>query len=134
MEDGRWQIIKVKIEIAARWNEKLFMTILALDFSSPQRSVAVLRPNFRRDELHESLSLFSSESQGLVELVPPIQLSKWSRPAARDERVRMIEQALTETKIEREQIDVLAVGLGPGSYTGIRALFRWRRAGNWRAA
>jgi len=33
----------------------------------------------------------------------------------------MIEQALAETKIEREQIDVLAVGLGPGSYTGIRA-------------
>jgi tRNA threonylcarbamoyladenosine biosynthesis protein TsaB len=33
----------------------------------------------------------------------------------------MIEHALTETKIEREQIDVIAVGLGPGSYTGIRA-------------
>jgi tRNA threonylcarbamoyladenosine biosynthesis protein TsaB len=33
----------------------------------------------------------------------------------------MIEQALTGAKIEREQIDVLAVGLGPGSYTGIRA-------------
>ena len=34
---------------------------------------------------------------------------------------RMIEQVLAEAKIEREQIDVLAVGLGPGSYTGIRA-------------
>ena len=34
---------------------------------------------------------------------------------------RMIEQTLSEAKIEREQIDVLAVGLGPGSYTGIRA-------------
>ena len=33
----------------------------------------------------------------------------------------MIEQALAEAKIEREQIDALAVGLGPGSYTGIRA-------------
>jgi len=33
----------------------------------------------------------------------------------------MIEQVLAEAKIEREQIDVLAVGLGPGSYTGIRA-------------
>ncbi len=33
----------------------------------------------------------------------------------------MIAWALTETNIEREQIDVLAVGLGPGSYTGIRA-------------
>jgi tRNA threonylcarbamoyladenosine biosynthesis protein TsaB len=33
----------------------------------------------------------------------------------------MIERTLAETKIEREQIDVLVVGLGPGSYTGIRA-------------
>lgn len=33
----------------------------------------------------------------------------------------MIEQALAEAKIDREQIEVIAVGLGPGSYTGIRA-------------
>ena len=33
----------------------------------------------------------------------------------------MIERVLAEAKIEREQVDVLAVGLGPGSYTGIRA-------------
>ena len=33
----------------------------------------------------------------------------------------MIEQALAEAKIDREQIDMIAVGLGPGSYTGIRA-------------
>ncbi len=33
----------------------------------------------------------------------------------------MIEQALAGAKIEREQIEVIAVGLGPGSYTGIRA-------------
>jgi tRNA threonylcarbamoyladenosine biosynthesis protein TsaB len=32
----------------------------------------------------------------------------------------MIEKVLAEAKIEREQIDVIAVGLGPGSYTGIR--------------
>jgi len=32
----------------------------------------------------------------------------------------LIEQVLAEAKIEREQIDVIAVGLGPGSYTGIR--------------
>jgi tRNA threonylcarbamoyl adenosine modification protein YeaZ len=32
----------------------------------------------------------------------------------------LIEKVLAEAKIEREQIDVLAVGLGPGSYTGIR--------------
>ena len=33
----------------------------------------------------------------------------------------MIEGALREAGLEREQIDVIAVGLGPGSYTGIRA-------------
>jgi len=33
----------------------------------------------------------------------------------------MIERVLAEAKIEREQVDVMAVGLGPGSYTGIRA-------------
>jgi len=32
----------------------------------------------------------------------------------------MIERVLAEAKIEREQIDAMAVGLGPGSYTGIR--------------
>jgi tRNA threonylcarbamoyladenosine biosynthesis protein TsaB len=32
----------------------------------------------------------------------------------------MIEKVLAEARIEREQIDVIAVGLGPGSYTGIR--------------
>ena len=32
----------------------------------------------------------------------------------------MIEDALREAGLEREQIEVIAVGLGPGSYTGIR--------------
>jgi len=34
--------------------------------------------------------------------------------------LRLMEQALAAAKIEREQVDCLAVGLGPGSYTGIR--------------
>jgi len=33
----------------------------------------------------------------------------------------LIETALASARLEREQIDCLAVGLGPGSYTGIRA-------------
>jgi tRNA threonylcarbamoyl adenosine modification protein YeaZ len=33
----------------------------------------------------------------------------------------MIEEALRRACLEREQIDGLALGLGPGSYTGIRA-------------
>jgi tRNA threonylcarbamoyladenosine biosynthesis protein TsaB len=67
------------------------MKILALEFSSPQRSVAVVQPG----EFHEALG--SSE------------------PFA------MIDEALRDAKLEREQIDCIAVGLGPGSYTGIRS-------------
>ncbi len=33
----------------------------------------------------------------------------------------LIERALAEAQLEREQIECLAIGLGPGSYTGIRA-------------
>ena len=32
----------------------------------------------------------------------------------------LVEQALREAALEREQIDCIAIGLGPGSYTGIR--------------
>ena len=49
----------------------------------------------------------------------------WPRPLKRGGRntaaFGMIEKVLAEAKIEREEIEVIAVGLGPGSYTGIRA-------------
>jgi tRNA threonylcarbamoyladenosine biosynthesis protein TsaB len=72
------------------------MTILALEFSSPQRSVAVARGNFAPAE--------AVETGG-------------RNPAA----FGMIEKVLAEAKIGREEIEVIAVGLGPGSYAGIRA-------------
>jgi tRNA threonylcarbamoyladenosine biosynthesis protein TsaB len=72
------------------------MTILALEFSSPQRSVAVARGN--------------SAPVGAVE-------TGGRNTAA----FGMIEKVLAEAKMEREEIEVIAVGLGPGSYTGIRA-------------
>jgi tRNA threonylcarbamoyladenosine biosynthesis protein TsaB len=71
------------------------MTILALEFSSPQRSAAVAR--------------------GASVLSETIETS--GRGAA---AFGMVETVLREAKIEREQVDALAVGLGPGSYTGIR--------------
>jgi tRNA threonylcarbamoyladenosine biosynthesis protein TsaB len=74
------------------------MTILALEFSSPQWSVAVLRPD------------------GAVIAAEVVETGGRGANA-----FRMIEEALAGAKIEREQIDVIAVGLGPGSYTGIRA-------------
>ena len=67
------------------------MKILALEFSSPQRSVAVVHAG----GFHEVLGS--------------------------NEPFAMIEEALRDAKLEREQIDCIVVGLGPGSYTGIRS-------------
>jgi tRNA threonylcarbamoyl adenosine modification protein YeaZ len=98
------------------------MTILALEFSSPQRSVAVLRPNFRRDELHESLIFQTKAERGTRVTRPSDTIFEVVETGGRGTNAfGMIEQVLAEAKIEREQIDVMAVGLGPGSYTGIRA-------------
>jgi tRNA threonylcarbamoyladenosine biosynthesis protein TsaB len=72
------------------------MTILALEFSSPERSVAIAR-------------------DGIV-------LSEAAETGGRNTAAfGMVEKVLAEAKIEREEIEVIAVGLGPGSYTGIRA-------------
>jgi tRNA threonylcarbamoyladenosine biosynthesis protein TsaB len=76
------------------------MKILALEFSSPQRSVAVDEP---LDERSPHVVAEVVETGGLA-----------TKPLA------MIEEALREANLEREQIEVLAIGLGPGSYTGIR--------------
>jgi tRNA threonylcarbamoyladenosine biosynthesis protein TsaB len=98
------------------------MTILALEFSSPQRSVAVLRSDFRRNELHQSPSPILAEKSGTHGTHPSDIICEAVETGGRGTNAfAMIERALGEAKIEREQIDVLAVGLGPGSYTGIRA-------------
>jgi len=73
------------------------MKILALEFSSAQRSVAVLNS--------------AAGTRSSFEVVETGQMGPFD----------MIEQALRETGLEREQIESVAVGLGPGSYTGIRA-------------
>ena len=70
---------------------EFLMKILALEFSSPQRSVAVVQPG----AFYEALGS--------------------------NEPFAMIEEALRDARLEREQIDCIAIGLGPGSYTGIRS-------------
>jgi tRNA threonylcarbamoyladenosine biosynthesis protein TsaB len=76
------------------------MKILAIEFSSEQRSVAVVeRPTAGEPCVFASASDCSRETSALV----------------------LIERALNESKIEREAIEVIAIGIGPGSYTGIRA-------------
>lgn len=72
------------------------MTILAIEFSSEQRSVAVVTEGGVRGRAGET--------------------------GGRTARAfTLIERALAEAKLEREQIECLAIGLGPGSYAGIRA-------------
>ena len=73
------------------------MTILALEFSSERRSVALARG--------ESVLAEAVEQTG----------GRGTNAFA------LIEKVLTEANISREEIGVVAVGLGPGSYTGIRA-------------
>jgi tRNA threonylcarbamoyladenosine biosynthesis protein TsaB len=71
------------------------MIILALEFSSAQRSVALVRAG------RVLASASEVGERGTNEF-------------------GLIEKVLASAKIGREEIECLAVGLGPGSYTGIR--------------
>jgi tRNA threonylcarbamoyladenosine biosynthesis protein TsaB len=76
------------------------MKILALEFSSDHRSAAVMDcppggPSMLRGA--------AAEIGG---------------PGARP--LCLVEEALRESGVQREQIEVIAIGLGPGSYAGIR--------------
>ena len=72
------------------------MKILALEFSSNQRSAAVVEDGRVRGR---------AQDVG----------ARGGRP------LFMVESALREAGLEREQVDCLAVALGPGSYAGIRS-------------
>jgi tRNA threonylcarbamoyladenosine biosynthesis protein TsaB len=75
------------------------MRVLAIEFSTARRSVAVI-----------------SASGGSAFAVAGAAKTN-GRPGG---ALALVEQALRESGIEREHIDCLAIGLGPGSYTGIR--------------
>lgn len=78
------------------------MKLLALEFSSAQRSVAVVVTGA------DGRRLATSE-------VVETATGHTMKPFA------MIEEALRSAGVEREQVEGIVVGLGPGSYTGIRA-------------
>ena len=80
------------------------MKILALEFSSPQRSVAIVQP---------AASPGPHAAPSVSEVI--------ETGGRATKAIGMIEEALRDAQLEREQIDCVAVGLGPGSYTGIRA-------------
>jgi tRNA threonylcarbamoyl adenosine modification protein YeaZ len=76
------------------------MKILALEFSSPQRSVAVVQQ--RTD-------------------AEPLALGEAIETGARSTNaLGLVEKALRQAQLDRTQIECLVVGLGPGSYNGIR--------------
>jgi len=129
------------------------MKILALEFSSPQRSVAVLsdesvassrrepgRGAFHRDpDWAEEVRITVEHSPGMV-----LPVLDRQRAVSVGEVVEtghgnlmkplgMVAEALQQAGLEREQIECLAVGLGPGSYNGIRAAIAlaqgWQLAG-----
>lgn len=75
------------------------MKILAIEFSSAQRSVAVL-----------------DSRTG----VPPVLLGRAVQTGPQTQAFALIESVLTHARLGREQVEGLAIGLGPGSYAGIR--------------
>lgn len=78
------------------------MNILALEFSSPVRSVAVIA--LAPDAASPVILASASDEKG-----------ETARP------LTLIDLALQQAGLEREAIECLVIALGPGSYTGVRS-------------
>ena len=112
------------------------MKILALELSSAQRSVAVLQSG---GEPETGPGKMEAVSQGMTAarhqaMRPQLQIHEVLETGAGGANIiGMIDAALGQAQVEREQIQCLVVGLGPGSYTGIRLAIAvaqgWQLAG-----
>src|ERR1043166_3710695 len=99
------------------------MKILALEFSSAERSVAIVqgagpRLAVKSDPVsaHEVASALKGAKQNAgLKIAEFVETGALGANA-----IGMIDSALREAECEREQIECLAVGPGPGSYNGIR--------------
>lgn len=76
-------------------NAVLSMKILALEFSSSQRAVAVA----------EDENVLTTAATDNLKTSP----------------LTLIDEALQKARLDRTTIEVIALGIGPGSYTGIRS-------------
>jgi tRNA threonylcarbamoyl adenosine modification protein YeaZ len=98
------------------------MKILALEFSSPQRSVSVI--HWPPQALHSPHSSHPSHRIALVQTpteTGPLALGEAIETSARSTNaLDLVEKALRQAQLDRAQIECLAIGLGPGSYNGIR--------------
>ncbi len=92
------------------------MKILAIEFSSPQRSVAIVQGPPGEPRGHAAPSISEVIETG----------------GRATKAIGMIERALKDAQLDREQIECVAVGLGPGSYAGIRAAIAF--AQGWQLA
>lgn len=79
------------------------MKILALEFSSTQRSVAVVQPG------------------GNALAAPVISAEAVEAGGRSPNLLSLVEDAMRAAALDRAQIECLAIGLGPGSYAGIRS-------------
>jgi tRNA threonylcarbamoyl adenosine modification protein YeaZ len=79
------------------------MKILALEFSSPHRSVAVVQALDPARTVPES-------SYEAVDTTPRSSVA-----------LGMVEEVLRAADLDRQQIECVVIGLGPGSYSGIRS-------------
>jgi len=86
------------------------MKILAVEFSSAQQSVAIWESGGEKMQ--------NAECKMQNEATRPVAERRAQFPERRS--IGLVEEALAEAKCGREEIGAVAVGLGPGSYTGIR--------------
>jgi len=98
------------------------MKILALEFSSSQRSVAVVTAvhvsELQGCQYSSTTEKFGARltrpSEVVVSEIIETASGKTMKP------LNLVEEAMKQAGLEREQVECVAIGLGPGSYTGIR--------------